>query len=112
MATITFGGVGSGLDTESIVTGLVKASQGPLNQIKAQAVGLTGASLVTVAGDRVIMLDTIREIAGDLLVEFGAADRVRTAHARYLLDLVTRLGSTPWRPRELGPPRAEPNYAQ
>jgi len=44
MATITFGGVGSGLDTESIVTGLVNASKGPLTQIQTQASGLTSAN--------------------------------------------------------------------
>jgi len=44
MATITFGGVGSGLDTESIVTGLVKASQGPLTQIQTQATNLSSAN--------------------------------------------------------------------
>src|SRR6187399_351990 len=51
MATVTFGGVGSGLDTESIVTGLVNASQGPLKQIKSQATGLTtvNTSLSTIA---------------------------------------------------------------
>ena len=42
--TITFGGVGSGLDTESIVTGLVKASQGPLTAMKSQASGITAAN--------------------------------------------------------------------
>ncbi len=64
-------------------------------EVDAGLVGLTGASLVTVTGERVTMLDTIREIAADLLVESGAADRVRAAHARYLLELVTRAGSTP-----------------
>ena len=63
--------------------------------VNAGLIGLTGTSLITVADDRVTMLDTIREIAGDLLGELGAADRVRAAHTRYLLDLVTQAGSTP-----------------
>jgi flagellar hook-associated protein 2 len=35
--TISFGGVGSGMDTESIVTGLVSASSGSLNSLKSRA---------------------------------------------------------------------------
>lgn len=35
--TIAFGGVGSGLDTEGIVTGLVKASSGHLDSLKSRA---------------------------------------------------------------------------
>src|SRR5262245_54750565 len=34
--TISFGGIGSGLDTEGIVTGLVSASSGQLNQLKSR----------------------------------------------------------------------------
>src|SRR5262245_59807401 len=35
--TISFGGVGSGMDTEGIVTGLVGASSGQLNALKTRA---------------------------------------------------------------------------
>ena len=42
--TISFGGVGSGIDTNSIVTGLVNASQGPINAMKTQATSLTSAN--------------------------------------------------------------------
>ncbi|MCA9594304.1 MAG: flagellar filament capping protein FliD [Myxococcales bacterium] len=35
--TISFGGIGSGLDTEGIVTGLVDASKGPLSALKSKA---------------------------------------------------------------------------
>jgi len=35
--TITFGGIGSGMDTESIVTGLVNADSGTLNSLKSRA---------------------------------------------------------------------------
>ena len=42
--TISFGGVGSGLDTESIVSGLVTASQGPLNTLKQKQTDTTAAN--------------------------------------------------------------------
>ena len=35
--TISFGGIGSGMDTEGIVTGLVSASSGSLNTLKSRA---------------------------------------------------------------------------
>jgi flagellar hook-associated protein 2 len=35
--TISFGGIGSGMDTEGIVQGLVSASQGTLNSLKSRA---------------------------------------------------------------------------
>jgi len=67
MATISFGGLGSGLDTNSIVTGLVNASQGPLNQIKNQATGLTTvntslSNVATVLGKLQTALEAVDEV--------------------------------------------------
>lgn len=41
--TISFGGVGSGMDTEGIVQGLVSASQGTLNALKSRATATNSA---------------------------------------------------------------------
>src|SRR5689334_18632231 len=41
--TISFGGIGSGLDTESIVTGLVSASSGSLSTMKSKSASITAA---------------------------------------------------------------------
>jgi flagellar hook-associated protein 2 len=41
--TISFGGLGSGIDVNTVVNGLVTASQGPLNAMKAQQSGLNAA---------------------------------------------------------------------
>lgn len=41
--TISFGGIGSGLDTESIVTGLVNASSGSLSSMKSKAASINAA---------------------------------------------------------------------
>jgi predicted ATPase len=53
---------------------------------------LAASSLVTVAdragAARIGMLDTIREIAADLLASSGADHAARAAHAGYFLDLV------------------------
>jgi len=68
MATVTFGGVGSGLDTESIVTGLVNASQGPLKQIKNQATSLTTANT---------SLSTVASLLGKLQTALEAVDEVK-----------------------------------
>lgn len=50
--TISFGGVGSGMDTEGIVTGLVSASSGTLSALKTRANSTDSAvsSLSSVAG--------------------------------------------------------------
>jgi flagellar hook-associated protein 2 len=68
MATVTFGGVGSGLDTESIVTGLVNASQGPLKQIKSQATSLTTVNT---------SLSTVASLLGKLQTALEAVDEVK-----------------------------------
>jgi flagellar hook-associated protein 2 len=41
--TISFGGIGSGMDTEGIVTGLVNASKGPIEQLQKRASALDAA---------------------------------------------------------------------
>lgn len=41
--TITFGGIGSGLDTEGIVNGLVSASSGALSGMKSKSAAITSA---------------------------------------------------------------------
>jgi flagellar hook-associated protein 2 len=70
MPTITFGGVGSGIDTEAIISGLLGASQGPLNRVKLQNTQ-TGAaisslsdigSLLAKLKDSLSALDTVQEI--------------------------------------------------
>lgn len=59
---------------------------------------LAATSLVGVADHggqpRVLMLDTIREVAAELLAASGHGPAVRRAHARYFLDLV-RAGTEP-----------------
>ena len=66
--TISFGGVGSGLDTESIVSGLVKASQGPLSAMKAQASGITAANT---------SLSNIASLLGKLQTALEAVDETK-----------------------------------
>ncbi|MGC4092281.1 MAG: flagellar filament capping protein FliD [Polyangiaceae bacterium] len=46
--TISFGGVGSGMDTEGIVTGLIQADSGPLNALK-QKITDTDAAVSTLS---------------------------------------------------------------
>ncbi len=66
--TISFGGIGSGLDTESIVSGLVKASQGPLDKLKSQATGVTAANT---------SLSQIGSLLGKLQASLEAVDEAR-----------------------------------
>ncbi len=65
---ITFGGVGSGLDTESIVTGLVKASNGNLTQLQTQSSALTSANT---------SLSQIGSLLGKLQTALEAVDETR-----------------------------------
>ncbi|MEV0679322.1 BTAD domain-containing putative transcriptional regulator [Actinosynnema sp. NPDC050436] len=51
---------------------------------------LVDKSLVEVSGTRFRMLDTIREFCARRLVEAGERDRVRRAHAEWLLELAVR----------------------
>jgi len=48
MPAVTFGGVGSGIDTESIVSGLISASKGPLQRVQLQQ-SQTQAAVSTVS---------------------------------------------------------------
>jgi flagellar hook-associated protein 2 len=66
--TITFGGVGSGLDTESIVSGLVTASQGPLNALKQKQTDQTAANT---------SLSAIGTLLGKLQTALEAVDETR-----------------------------------
>jgi flagellar hook-associated protein 2 len=70
MPTITFGGVGSGIDTESIISGLVSASRGPLTRVQQQKLQVESAvssmsdlgNLLSKFKDAVSALDTIQEV--------------------------------------------------
>ena len=70
MPAITFGGVGSGIDTESIISGLLNASKGPLNRVQDQAAQTQSAissmsdigNLLSKFKDAVGALDTIGEV--------------------------------------------------
>jgi flagellar hook-associated protein 2 len=70
MPAITFGGVGSGIDTESIISGLLSASRTPLNRVQQQnaQVGSAISSMSDVGNllskfkDAVSALDTIQEV--------------------------------------------------
>lgn len=70
MPTITFGGVGSGIDTESIISGLISASQGPLNRVKLQNSQVQSAvasvsdvgNLLSKLKDALLALDTTQEV--------------------------------------------------
>jgi flagellar hook-associated protein 2 len=66
--TITFGGVGSGLDTESIVNGLVTASQGPINALKQKQTDQTAANT---------SLSSIGSLLGKLQTALEAVDETR-----------------------------------
>lgn len=70
MPTITFGGVGSGIDTESIISGLLGASRGPINRVQQQS-SLVQSAISSVSDlgnmlskfkDAVSALDTIQEV--------------------------------------------------
>lgn len=70
MPTITFGGVGSGIDTESIISGLLGASRGPINRVTQQNTQTQSAisSLSDIGGllsklkDSLSALDSIQEV--------------------------------------------------
>ena len=66
--TISFGGVGSGLDTESIVNGLVTASQVPLTNMKTKQTTLQGANTA---------LSSIGTLLGKLQTSLEAVDETR-----------------------------------
>jgi flagellar hook-associated protein 2 len=70
MAAVTFGGVGSGIDTESIISGLLSASRGPISRIQTQQTQTNSAvSSVSDVGnllgklkDALVALDTSQEV--------------------------------------------------
>jgi flagellar hook-associated protein 2 len=70
MPTITFGGVGSGIDTETIISGLLNASRTPLNRVQTQNQQVSSAissmsdigSLLSKLKDAVSALDTVQEV--------------------------------------------------
>jgi flagellar hook-associated protein 2 len=70
MPTITFGGVGSGIDTESIISGLLSASKGPINRVQLQQKQAESAvssvsdvgSLLSKLKDSLLALDSVQEV--------------------------------------------------
>ncbi|HET9933331.1 MAG TPA: flagellar cap protein FliD N-terminal domain-containing protein, partial [Polyangiaceae bacterium] len=56
--TISFGGVGSGMDTEGIVSGLIQADSGPLNALKTKQADTDSA--VSVLSNISSLLSTFR----------------------------------------------------
>lgn len=70
MPTITFGGVGSGIDTESIISGLINASRGPINRVQLQNTQTQSAvstlsdigNLLSRFKDAALALDTVQEV--------------------------------------------------
>lgn len=66
--TVSFGGVGSGLDTTSIVNGLVQASQGPLTALQTKQTNLQAASA---------SISSIGTLLGTLQTSLQAVDEQR-----------------------------------
>lgn len=70
MPAITFGGVGSGIDTETIISGLVNASRGPITRVQQQKLQTESAvsslsdlgNLLSKFKDALSGLDTIQEV--------------------------------------------------
>jgi flagellar hook-associated protein 2 len=70
MAAVTFGGVGSGIDTESIISGLLSASRGPIQRVQVQQTQTTSAvssvsdvgNLLSKLKDALVALDTTQEV--------------------------------------------------
>lgn len=86
MPAITFGGVGSGIDTESIIQGLLQASQGPLQRIQQQQ-SQTDAAVSSLSDignllgnlkDSLVGLDTIQEVGSFKATSDNAAVAVTT----------------------------------
>ena len=70
MPAVTFGGVGSGIDTEAIISGLISASKGPLQRVQLQQSQTQAAvssvsdvgNLVSKLKDALTALDTAPEV--------------------------------------------------
>jgi flagellar hook-associated protein 2 len=79
--TISFGGVGSGIDTEGIVQGLVSANSGQLNAYKAQQTTAKSAvsdlssvgSLLSTLSTAVQSLDDLQEARAYTATSSGSA---------------------------------------
>ncbi|HEY6557969.1 MAG TPA: flagellar filament capping protein FliD [Polyangiaceae bacterium] len=61
--TISFGGVGSGIDTEGIVSGLVSASSGSLNALKTRA-NVTKAAVSTLSDVSSLLANLKKSVEG------------------------------------------------
>lgn len=70
MPTITFGGVGSGIDTEAIISGLLSASSGALSRVRTQGSAVQSAitsvsdigTLMSTLNDSLQALDNVRDV--------------------------------------------------
>lgn len=86
MPPITFGGVGSGIDTEAIISGLLSASQGPISRVRQQNTAVQSAvssmsdvgSLLAKLKDSLVALDTVQEV-GSFKAESDGKAVVATA---------------------------------
>ena len=86
MPAITFGGVGSGIDTESIISGLISASRGPIQRVQLQNTQVGSAisslsdlgNLLSKFKDAATSLDTVQEV-GSFKSESSSKAVVATA---------------------------------
>jgi flagellar hook-associated protein 2 len=67
--TITLGGIGSGLDTEGIITGLVQASRGPVSALQSRAASTHAA--VSTLSDLGTLLATLKSALAALSDQSG-----------------------------------------
>jgi predicted ATPase/DNA-binding SARP family transcriptional activator len=72
----------------------------PTGDVLELLTGLVAQSLVVASGGRFRLLETIREYAGDRLVQAGEAEAVRERHARYFLDLAEQAEPELRRPQQ------------
>lgn len=87
MPTITFGGVGSGIDTEAIVSGLIRASTGGLTRVQSQRSSVQSAvtamsdigSLMAKFKDSLLALDTVQDV-GSFKVSSDSESLAATAN--------------------------------
>jgi len=72
----------------------------PAGDVLELLTGLVGQSLAVASGGRFRLLETIREYAGDRLVDANEAEAVREHHARYFLDLAEQAEPELRRPQQ------------
>ncbi|HVE46850.1 MAG TPA: BTAD domain-containing putative transcriptional regulator [Acidimicrobiales bacterium] len=72
----------------------------PAGDVLELLTGLVGQSLVVALDGRFRLLETIREYAGDRLVDAGEAEAVRERHARYFVDLAEQTEPELRRPQQ------------